>query len=55
MMLKKWMDMIKSRNSSSHTYNEAIAAEIAQKIITQYFEAFFAFKIKMEQVEADLS
>ncbi|WP_154856705.1 nucleotidyltransferase substrate binding protein [Cyclobacterium xiamenense] len=50
-----WMDMIKSRNRSSHTYNEAIAVEIAQKIITQYFEAFFAFKIKMEQVEADLS
>lgn len=50
-----WMDMIKSRNRSSHTYNEEIAAEIARKIIAQYFEVFFAFKVKMEQLEGDLS
>lgn len=50
-----WMDMIKSRNRSSQTYNEEIAAEIARKIIAQCFEAFFAFKVKMEQLEGDLS
>lgn len=38
-----WMDMIGSRNLTSHTYNEAVANEIYQKIITVYFPAFEAF------------
>ena len=29
-----WMEMIKSRNKSSHTYNEDTAKEIVQKWIT---------------------
>ena len=49
-----WMDMIKSRNKSSHTYNKDIAAEIAQKTTEQYFEAFSAFKAKMEEIDTDL-
>ncbi len=35
-----WMDMIKSRNLSSHTYNEDTTEEMTQKIIDHYFDAF---------------
>lgn len=44
-----WMDMIKSRNKTSHTYNEATADEIYRKIIYNYFDLFLMFKIKMEE------
>lgn len=44
-----WMDMIKSRNKTSHTYNEATADEIYRKIISNYFDLFLKFKIKMEE------
>jgi nucleotidyltransferase substrate binding protein (TIGR01987 family) len=45
-----WMDMIKSRNKTSHTYNEETADEIFFKIIHDYHPAFQAFQIKMEQM-----
>lgn len=32
-----WMDMIKSRNLTSHTYEEKVADEIAQNILDSYF------------------
>jgi nucleotidyltransferase substrate binding protein (TIGR01987 family) len=48
-----WMDMIQSRNKTTHTYNEATANEIYTKIIDQYFPLFLAFKIKMEEKEAE--
>jgi nucleotidyltransferase substrate binding protein (TIGR01987 family) len=35
-----WMDMIKSRNLSSHTYNREIAAKIAHAIVHDYFGEF---------------
>ena len=35
-----WMDMIKSRNDTSHTYNEETANEIAREIKNYYFSAF---------------
>ena len=44
-----WMEMIKSRNLTSHTYNEAIAEAIAKDILERYFELFEAFEQKMEQ------
>lgn len=43
-----WMEMIKSRNQSSHTYNEEIADEIKDKVFDFYFESFIAFKNKMK-------
>lgn len=46
-----WMDMIKSRNLTSHTYNEDIANEIADKTSDQYYEAFRSFKAKMNEVD----
>jgi hypothetical protein len=43
-----WMDMIKSRVKTSHTYNEETANEIFQKIISEYFVAFKSFEEVME-------
>ena len=39
-----WMEMIKSRNLTSHTYREEVANDIAQKIIDQYFNEFIALQ-----------
>lgn len=48
-----WMDMIVSRNKSSHTYNEETATEIADKVLTLYFDLFQKFDAKMqEQLDA---
>ncbi len=44
-----WMDMIQSRNKTSHTYNEDTANEIYAKIINEYFRMFVDFKNKMEE------
>jgi nucleotidyltransferase substrate binding protein (TIGR01987 family) len=43
-----WMEMIKSRNQTSHTYEEATASEIAEKVLNHYFELFSAFSETME-------
>ena len=47
-----WMDMIKSRNKTSHTYNEEVADEIFKNIITQYHPEFLAFRDKMEALRS---
>lgn len=43
-----WMDMIGSRNKTSHTYNDATANEIYAKILNEYYPAFLAFRQCME-------
>lgn len=43
-----WMDMIQSRNQTSHTYNESTANEIFSKIIDDYYAAFKQFELTME-------
>ncbi len=43
-----WMDMISSRNKTSHTYNEETANEIYGKILRAYFPAFEKFRKVME-------
>lgn len=43
-----WMDMIGSRNKTSHTYNEETADEIYAKIINRYYDAFLEFEKNME-------
>ena len=42
-----WMDMIQSRNLTSHTYNEETAAQIAAAILGDYFPAFEALHSKL--------
>ena len=44
------MEMIKSRNQTSHTYNEDIANEISQKIVTIYFNLFEDFQHKLNEL-----
>ena len=43
-----WMDMIKCRIKTSHTYNEETANEIYLKIIDEYHSAFLKFQKIME-------
>lgn len=43
-----WMDMIGSRNKTSHTYNKETAHEIYDKIMDAYYPAFLAFRDTME-------
>lgn len=45
---KLWMDMIGSRNKTSHTYNEETADEVYGKILHAYYPAFLAFQQRME-------
>ncbi|MFP4071327.1 MAG: nucleotidyltransferase substrate binding protein [Desulfovibrionales bacterium] len=35
-----WMTMISDRNRSTHTYNQAVAKEIAERILNDYFSEF---------------
>ena len=35
-----WMEMIKSRNKTSHTYNEETVQEITKAILTDYYTEF---------------
>ncbi|MEZ5042027.1 MAG: nucleotidyltransferase substrate binding protein [Saprospiraceae bacterium] len=46
-----WMDMIKSRNKSSHTYNEETAMEIFLKTIEAYHPCFIALQSKMQELK----
>ncbi len=43
-----WMEMIKSRNKTSHTYNKSVADEIVSKIQLEYLEAFLELESKMK-------
>jgi nucleotidyltransferase substrate binding protein, HI0074 family len=48
-----WMEMIKSRNQSSHTYNEEVARQIARQICDSYFTAFTRLCDEMEKRAAE--
>ena len=47
-----WMEMIKSRNETSHTYDEDTATEIFEKIIREYLPAFVQLREKMEELRS---
>lgn len=42
-----WMEMIKSRNQTSHTYNKKVADEIVAKIQNEYFQGLYELEVKM--------
>lgn len=44
-----WIDMISSRNKTSHIYNEETVNEIYNKILKEYYPAFIEFKNTMEE------
>jgi nucleotidyltransferase substrate binding protein (TIGR01987 family) len=47
-----WMDMIKSRNLTSHTYNEDTAQSIVSDIKERYFDEFQKLKLQFEEISS---
>ena len=45
-----WMEMIKSRNLTSHTYNVDVANDIREKVMNWYFDLFIDFQSKMQSL-----
>lgn len=48
-----WMEMIRSRNLTSHTYNQTVADDIAARIIGSYFTLFEVFLARMSALAQD--
>lgn len=46
-----WMEMIKSRNQSSHTYDEETVEQIIQAIVNLYYDLFSALKIEVQKLK----
>lgn len=45
-----WMEMIKARNLSSHTYQQDLAQRIASDILTRFYPAFVALEQTMQNM-----
>lgn len=50
-----WMEMIKRRNDTSHTYDEATAADVVLRVKDSYFQAFVDFYTKMRSLSTQQS
>jgi len=48
-----WMEMVKSRTLTSHTYNEEIAEEISDAIIKDYYSEFIQLHKKFKFLGAE--
>jgi nucleotidyltransferase substrate binding protein (TIGR01987 family) len=46
-----WMDMIKSRNQTSHTYNEQTTNEITEAILARYCAQFSQFQTRFLRLQ----
>jgi nucleotidyltransferase substrate binding protein (TIGR01987 family) len=46
-----WMEMIQSRNKTSHTYNQDVADEIAGKVTAIYHDLFKTFEKRMQDLK----
>ena len=45
-----WMDMIQSRNLTSHTYNEDTVNHISTAVLIQYYPEFIALRETLEEL-----
>jgi len=50
-----WMEMIKRRNDTSHTYDEDTAADVVLRVKDSYFQAFVSFFEKMKTLSSQKS
>jgi len=45
-----WMDMIQSRNLTSHTYNEETCDEISTAVLNHYYQEFVKLRETLEEL-----
>lgn len=50
-----WMEMIKHRNESSHTYNDDVAGKIMEAVLAHHVPAFEAFQRRFLELEKEES
>lgn len=50
---KVFMESIKSRNKTVHTYNEETANEIFKEIVDEYYKAFLDLKVALEKEQQE--
>ncbi len=48
-----WMDMIISRNRTTHTYNEKAITKIVSILTSVYFDEFLDFRTRMEALKRE--
>jgi nucleotidyltransferase substrate binding protein (TIGR01987 family) len=48
-----WMQMIENRNETTHTYNEEIADEIGEAILSLYVPQFEKFQTRFMELERE--
>lgn len=50
-----WMDMVRSRTLTSHTYNEELAEKVADAIRQRYYPQFVMLQARMESLKESLA
>ena len=48
-----WMEMIKSRNLTTHTYNESTADQVSEAILESYASEFAVFLERFQELEKE--